>query len=71
MPKIERSVKKAIATHGVVAVLIDACDQGFHLYKVGLYTNKHRFSQTNVSHATTLVGYGSNFYIMRNQWDST
>jgi len=69
--KDERSIKNAIATHGVVSVMFDANDQGFYLYKGGIYTDYHGCSQTKVSHATTLVGYGSNYYIMRNQWDTT
>ena len=71
VPKGERSVKNAIATHGVIAVMFDANDHGFHFYKGGLYTNNRKCSQTKVSHATTLVGYGSNYYIMRNQWNTT
>lgn len=57
----------AIATT-VVSIAIEADQASFQLYKSGVFTGS---CGTKLDHATALVGYGSDYYIMRNSWGTT
>ena len=48
-----------------MAVCIDAGDSSFSYYKTGIYSGP---CGTKCSHAVTLVGYTSDYWIVQNSW---
>jgi C1A family cysteine protease len=52
---------------GPIGVSFDASDQHFQHLGKGIYT-PHRCSNTNVNHAVLVVGYTSQYYIVKNSW---
>ena len=70
----EYELTKAIAKIGPIAVAIDASQKDFRFYSSGIY-NSTICSATELNHAVTVVGYGTNeidqdFYIVKNSWGS-
>ena len=51
------------------AVAIDGGSRIFQTYKSGIITTSRCGSQLN--HAVTIVGYGSNFWIVKNSWGTS
>ncbi|EGC34558.1 hypothetical protein DICPUDRAFT_153222 [Dictyostelium purpureum] len=69
----EGDLQQAIATHGPVAVAIDAGHISFQLYKTGVYYEPY-CSSYSLSHAVLAVGYdtdsvtGKDYWIVANSW---
>ena len=55
----------ASLTETVVSIAIEADQSVFQLYKSGIFTGN---CGTNLDHAVALVGYTSDYYILRNSW---
>ncbi len=51
------------------AVAIDGSSRIFQTYKTGIITTSGCGTQLN--HAVTIVGYGSNFWIVKNSWGTS
>lgn len=51
-----------------VSVAIEADQASFQLYKSGVFTGS---CGTNLDHAVALVGYGADYYILRNSWSAS
>lgn len=51
-----------------VSVAIEADQREFQLYKLGIYSSP---CGTNLDHGVGLVGYGKDYYILRNSWGSS
>lgn len=51
-----------------VSVAIEADQREFQLYSSGIFTAK---CGTNLDHGVALVGYGSDYYILRNSWGTS
>jgi len=49
-----------------VTVSIEADSFGFQLYSSGIFNSES--CGTSLDHAVALVGYGSNYFILRNSW---
>jgi len=56
------------ANIGSVVVLIEADQQAFQFYSSGVFDSP---CGTNVDHGVVVVGYGSNYWIVRNSWGSS
>jgi cathepsin L len=63
----DSDMMSAIATT-VVSIAVQANQASFQLYKSGIFTGT---CTVDLDHATALVGYGSDYYIMRNSWGTT
>ncbi len=63
----DADMMNAIATT-VVSIAIEADQASFQLYKSGVFTGN---CGTKLDHAVALVGYGSDYYILRNSWGTT
>jgi len=67
----ENDLLTAVATHGPIAVLIDASHTSFQLYKSGIYYEP-ACSPAALDHSLLIVGYGSqdgqDYWIARNAW---
>lgn len=65
------SFKRALVTHGPLAISMDASAWSFQLYHGGIYTNKE-CSNTELDHGVLLVGYGEEdgveYWKVRNSW---
>jgi len=59
------ALKAAIAV-GPVSVTVEADKSAFQGYSGGILNSSE--CGTNLDHAITAVGYGSNYYIIRNSW---
>ncbi len=57
----------AIATT-VVSIAVQANQASFQLYKSGIFTGT---CTVDLDHAVNLIGYGSDYYILRNSWGTT
>lgn len=53
----------------VVTVSIEADGFGFQLYSSGVFNDES--CGTSLDHAVALVGYGSNYFILRNSWNTS
>jgi C1A family cysteine protease len=58
----------AALTQTIVSIAIEADQSVFQLYKSGIFTGS---CGTNLDHAVALVGYTSDYYILRNSWGVT
>ena len=54
----------------VTTVGIDASKSSFQLYKSGIY-NEPRCSTSTIDHTVTVVGYGDNYFIVKNSWGTS
>lgn len=67
----EKDLASAVASHGPTALLIDASNWSFQLYRSGIY-DEPACSSANLNHAVGCVGYGTensvNYWIIRNSW---
>jgi len=70
----EASLTNAVASVGPIPVAIDASLHSFQFYSSGVYSDS-KCSSTNLDHAVTVVGYGTNkgqnYFIIRNSWGTT
>jgi KDEL-tailed cysteine endopeptidase len=55
--------------HGPVSVAIEADTKSFQLYKSGIYSDAG--CGTTLDHGVLAVGYASDYYIIKNSWDTT
>ncbi|XP_076699651.2 procathepsin L isoform X3 [Callospermophilus lateralis] len=75
IPEDEEALMKAVATVGPISVAIDAEHDSFKFYKGGIYYNPH-CSNTSLSHAVLVVGYGfegaesdnNKYWLIKNSW---
>ncbi|XP_077653931.1 procathepsin L isoform X7 [Urocitellus parryii] len=75
IPEDEEALMKAVATVGPISVAIDAEHDSFKFYKGGIYYNPH-CSNTSLSHAVLVVGYGfegaesdnKKYWLIKNSW---
>jgi len=66
----EAGLQQTVASHGPIAVYIDASSSSFQLYKSGVYNNPS--CTQNINHAVTVVGYGtdqfgSDYWLVKNR----
>jgi len=66
-PNSDNAMMTAL-TKQPVAVAIEADQKDFQLYKSGVFS---KACGTNLDHAVLLVGYGPDYYIMKNSWSSS
>ena len=67
----EAEMKKALATEGVLAIAMDV--KPLQFYKGGIFNGAGCSSNIypgNWFHAMALVGYGPDYYLIRNSWNS-
>jgi C1A family cysteine protease len=67
------ALKSAIAT-GPVSVAIEADQMSFQLYSGGILSNSGGLfgsCGTNLDHGVTAVGYGSNYFLVKNSWGTS
>jgi len=75
---IEDTIKNAVYTNGSVVATMCVCPS-FHAYKSGIYTPSEgantcwgscggTTADQKTNHAVTLVGWGSNYWIVANSW---
>ncbi|XP_047381022.1 procathepsin L [Sciurus carolinensis] len=75
IPEDEQALMKAVATVGPISVAVDAEHDSFKFYKGGIYYNPH-CSNTSLSHAVLVVGYGfegaesdnNKYWLIKNSW---
>ncbi|XP_031747045.1 uncharacterized protein LOC100124852 [Xenopus tropicalis] len=64
------ALMKGVGTVGPVSAWIDASQQGFRMYKSGVYYDPHCTNNTN--HVVLIVGYGTakgtNYWLIKNSW---
>ncbi|OHS95824.1 Cathepsin L1 [Tritrichomonas foetus] len=65
----EDALLNSLVAYGPNAVAIDASPLNFQFYKMGVYNDWT--CPKDVNHAVILVGYGENFWIVRNSWGKT
>lgn len=63
-PKSDTDMMTAIS-NTIVSIAIEADQPSFQLYKSGVFTGA---CGTTLDHAVALVGYGEDYYILRNSW---
>ena len=63
----EQSLASGVAQYGVASAIIDASHFSFQSYSSGIYYEKC-CSTKNLDHAVSVVGYGSNYWIIRNSF---
>lgn len=62
-------MQNALITNGPLSVAIDASSFAFQVYSSGLYNPTSCSSNgKTVDHAVNIIGYGSNYWIVRNSW---
>jgi hypothetical protein len=66
-PKSDTDLMTAL-TKTIVSIAIEADQSSFQLYKSGVFTGS---CGTNLDHAVALVGYGADYYILRNSWSTS
>ena len=65
----EKALAKAVAENGPVSVAVDA--SGFHQYHGGIYYDQNcRNDRSGLNHAVLVVGYGPNYWIVKNSYGS-
>lgn len=62
-------MKAVLNEVGPIAVSINASQKTFQLYSEGIYDDPACSSMT-VNHAMLLVGYGEDYWILKNWWGS-
>lgn len=62
-------MKAVLNEVGPIAVSINASPKTFQLYSDGIYDDP-TCSKTAVNHAMLLVGYGEDYWILKNWWGS-
>ena len=60
---------KAAVAKGVVATFISSGNQFFRSYSGGILNNK-RCAATRTDHVVAVVGYGADYFVIRNSWGS-
>ena len=63
----EDALAKAMATVGPVSVAIDASHHSFMFYSQGIY-EEPACSHEDIDHAVLIVGYGPDYWIIKNSW---
>lgn len=63
----ENAIQAAVAHIGPVAVSINAAPKTFQLYSDGIYDDE-MCSSNSVNHAMLVVGYGPDYWILKNWW---
>ncbi|XP_013412350.1 cathepsin L1 isoform X1 [Lingula anatina] len=63
----EIALSSALSSVGPISVGIDGRHTSFHHYRDGIYYNP-ACSSTELHHGVLAVGYGSNYYIVKNSW---
>jgi len=63
------SALKNAVTKGPAAVSVAASESVFNNYKTGVINNAGACGLNN-NHAVTVIGYTSNYYIIKNSWDT-
>ncbi|XP_013412321.1 cathepsin L1 isoform X4 [Lingula anatina] len=66
----ESGLASALSSVGPVSVAIDANHQSFMHYRSGVFYEP-ACSSTRLDHGVLAVGYGSNYYIVKNSWGTT
>uniref|UniRef100_A0A0G4I6B5 Uncharacterized protein n=1 Tax=Chromera velia CCMP2878 TaxID=1169474 RepID=A0A0G4I6B5_9ALVE len=68
----ESALMGAVASHGPVAVAIEADEMAFQFYSSGVFTSR---CGTNLDHGVLVVGYGTekglNFWLVKNSWGAS
>lgn len=68
LPSKNENIMKAILNEvGPIAISINAALKTFQLYSEGIYDDKD-CSSTTVNHAMLLIGYGEDYWILKNWW---
>jgi len=68
VPKNEESQLAAAVAKGPVSVAIEADQQGFQMYKSGVFSGK---CGTQLDHGVLVVGYTADAWIVKNSWGAT
>ncbi|UYV60936.1 MCM2 [Cordylochernes scorpioides] len=71
--KDEKSLQKALAAVGPIAIAIDASAKEFHQYKGGVYNNPNcKTANSELDHAVLVVGYGQengvDYWLVKNRY---
>jgi len=66
----ETALQDAVKNIGPVSAVIDA-QQSFVLYTGGIYDDTACAGSSNLNHAVLVVGYGPNYWIVKNSWGSS
>lgn len=68
LPSRNENIMKAVLNEvGPIAVSINASPKTFQLYSEGIYDDKDCVN-TKVNHAMLLVGYGQDYWLLKNWW---
>jgi C1A family cysteine protease len=70
LPSKNEDIMKAVLNEiGPIAISINAAPKTFQLYSEGIYDDPV-CSSTSVNHAMLLIGYGEDYWILKNWWGS-
>ena len=69
VPRNNYQQLKSYVNKGVVSIGIEADKSVFQHYHSGVITGSA--CGTNIDHAVAVVGYGSNYFIVRNSWGAS
>jgi len=65
-PESQQALKEALANVGPTSIAIEADKMVFQTYKSGILTSTK--CGTSLDHEVLAVGYGSNYWIVKNSW---